>query len=294
MPLFDVQFALLISTSLLFAAAFALGLRHIRRAMHAGAATGDGGAMLPHEASMGRTAHRTVLAGTALGVGLLLWRAISLHNMLLTFSNPFDAFLTFATLLALTLLYLCWTRHLRGLAFFLLPMIVSLLVIGLVLAALHPHPGSADYVPGIWGLVHLITIRAATVCLALACVSGVVYLLADRQLRRKGLSATHRWVGLPPLGAMEKFTQWMIYGGFPLLSISTLAGILVLEHSQANAPAASATQNTKIVFGILSWLVYAVAIHVPFNPSFRGRRAAWLSVAGFILFIGAFVAAKWS
>jgi ABC-type uncharacterized transport system permease subunit len=185
---------------------------------------------------------------------------------------------------------------LRGLAFFLLPMIVILLVIGLVLAAVHPNPGAASYISSAWGLIHLITITAATICLALACVGGVVYLLADRQLRRKGLDATHRWVGLPSLASMEKFTQWMIFGGFPLLSISTLAGILLMAHySRVEAAAANtATQHAKIVFGMLSWLVYAVLIHVPFNPSFRGRRAAWLSVAGFILVIGAFVAAKWS
>ena len=106
-----------------------------------------------------------------------------------------------------------------------------------------------------------------------------MYLLADRQLRRKGLDTTHRWIGLPPLASMEKFTQWMIYGGFPLLSISTLAGILQMAHAHAGlAPAAPPTQHTKIILGVVSWLVYAVLIHVPFNPSFRGRRAAWLAV----------------
>lgn len=291
MPMFPIQFAMLITTCLLFVAAFVLGLSNVRRVMQVGAAGCEIGAVLPHEASMGWASRVTVLAGTGLGVGLLVWRAVAMNNVLLAFSDPFDAFLTFATLLALTLIYLCWTQYLRGLAFFLLPMIVILLVIGQVLAAMHPNPGVARYISSAWGLVHLITITAATICLALACVGGVVYLLADRQLRRKGLDATHRWVGLPPLASMEKFNQWMIYGGFPLLSISTLAGILL----QAQTPAASgAPQHTKIVFGILSWLVYAVLIHVPFNPSFRGRRAAWLSVAGFILFIGAFVAAKWS
>ena len=252
------------------------------------------GTVLPHEASMGGAARLTALGGTCLGVGLLMWRAISKNNVLLAFSDPLDAFLTFAMLLSLTLIYFRWTRHLRGLAFFLLPMIVLLLAIGVVLAAMHPKSGgTATYVSNVWGLVHLITITAATICLSLACVGGVVYLLADRQLRRKGLDASHRWIGLPPLASMERFKQWMIYGGFLLLSISTLAGILLMVHEGSQAEAGAA-QRTKIAFGILSWLVYAVAIHVPFNPSFRGRRAAWLSVLGFILFIGAFIAAKWS
>jgi hypothetical protein len=32
---------------------------------------------------------------------------------------------------------------------------------------------------------------------------------------------------------------------------------------------------------------------VPLNPRFRGRSAAWLSIAGFILFMATFVAAYW-
>jgi len=292
--MFYLQISLLAATSLLFVAAFFLGLRNMRQAV-ASAAGSEIGALLPHEASMGWAARTAVAAGTCVGIALLLWRGFDRSNFLLAFSDPLDAFLTFAMLLSLTLMYFRWTRHLRGVAFFLLPMIVILLVIGLVLGVVHrnPPPGEATYVSSAWGLVHLITITAATICLTLACVGGVVYLLADRQLRRKGKDNTHRWVGYPPLASMEKFTQWMIYGGFPLLSISTLAGILQMAHARAE-PVPVATQHTKIILGVVSWLVYAVLIHVPFNPSFRGRRAAWLAVAGFIPFIGAFVAAKWS
>jgi ABC-type uncharacterized transport system permease subunit len=293
--MFYLQISLLAATSLLFVTAFFLGLRNMRQAVVA-AAGSEIGALLPHEATMGGAARTMVAAGTCVGIGLLLWRAIDRSNFLLAFSDPLDAFLTFAMLLSLTLLYFKWTRHLRGFAFFLLPMIVILLLIGLVLGIVHQNSGDVSYVSSAWGLVHLITITAATICLSLACVGGAGYLMADRQLRRKGLDATHRWVGLPPLASLEKFTQWMIYGGFPLLSISTLAGILQMAHAHSELATAAPppTQHTKIILGVLSWLVYAVLIHVPFNPSFRGRRAAWLAVAGFIPFIGAFVAAKWS
>ncbi len=141
-----------------------------------------------------------------------------------------------------------------------------------------------------WTFIHLIAIITATLCFVFACVGGILYLLADRQLRRKGLDASHRWIGLPPLASIEKLSRWMIVVGFPLLSLATIAGILRM--TQTRQP--SGSLYVKIALGMASWLVYALLLYVPLTPSFRGRRAAWLSIIGFLLFIGAFAAAKWS
>jgi ABC-type uncharacterized transport system permease subunit len=281
-----VQLALLAATGALFAAAFVLGFRHLRRA----AAATDAPAALPHESSMGPNARAAVTAGAALGAALFLWRALAERSLALPLSNPFDAFLALALMLAFALLYLRWTRHLRALSFFLLPMIAILLFLGVALALAHPATDGQDY-RNAWSLLHIITILAGTICFVLACVGGAVYLLADRQLRRKGLDASHRWIGLPPLASIEKFNRWMVYLGFPLLSVATLAGILRL--AQVSAPG-SPGQPVKIALGVTAWAVYAVLLHVPLNPSFRGRRSAWLYIVGFAFFLGAFAAARWN
>jgi ABC-type uncharacterized transport system permease subunit len=286
-----IQFGLLLATSLLFAAAFGLGLARMRRIARAMAAAPAG---LPHESSMGGPARAAVIAGTCVGLGLLIWRTLDRQSLALPVSDPLDAFLVFGLLLSLTVIYFRWTRRLRALSFFLLPMIVILLLIGLILALLPGAGGRPTDYSNIWTLLHVATLVAATICFALACVGGVVYLLADRQLRRKGLDSSHRWIGLPALGSIEKFNRWLIFGGFPLLSISTVAGILRLAQERAASTQPSpGGGHTKIAMGILSWLIYAVLLHVPLNPRFRGRSAAWLSVAGFILFLATFVAAYW-
>jgi len=286
-----IQFGLLAATSALFAAAFGLGLMRMRRIARAMAAAPAG---LPHESSMGGPARAAVIAGTCMGVGLLIWRAVDTRTGALPVSEPFDAFLVFGLLLSLTVIYFRWTRRLRGLSFFLLPMIVILLWIGLLLALVSRKAGQPPDYANVWTLVHMVTLIAATICFALACVGGVVYLLADRQLRRKGLEGSHRWIGLPALASIETFNRRLIYGGFPLLSISTAAGIVRLaqERAASTQPAAGGG-HMKIAMGILSWLIYAVLLHVPINPRFRGQRAAWLAIAGFILFIATFVAAYW-
>ena len=64
-----VQYGLLLATSVLFAAAFGLGLARMRRMARAMAAAPAG---LPHESSMGGPARGAVIAGTCVGLGLLI------------------------------------------------------------------------------------------------------------------------------------------------------------------------------------------------------------------------------
>ena len=281
-----VQFLLLLMTSLLFAGAFLLGFLHMRAAIQTTA-----GATLPHEASMGLPARLAVCSGVVLGIALPAWRAASQKTLALPVSNPFDAFLLLGLLLAIWVIYFRWTRHLRSLSFFLLPMIAVLLILGLVLALI--HPGENHLYHHAWILLHIVTIVAATVLLALACVGAVVYLLADRQLKRRGLDASHRWIGLPPLASIEKFVQHTIYWGFPVLTVATVAGALQIAAHDQTAPANTTAQALKLASALLSWIVYAFLLQVPLTPRFRGRRAAWLAIAGFALFLFAFAAARW-
>ena len=293
-----IQWVLLLVTSLLFAAAFVLGLRHMRKSSGAVAESRvgiEGGGTLPQQASMGPQARVAVIVGTLLGLGIFIWRAAAEHTLALPLSNPFDAFLVLGLLVAFVLSYFRWTRHLRSFSFFLLPMVVILLLLGAIIAVAHPNADKQDY-ENAWYLLHVITIYAGTICFVLGAAGGIIYLLADRQLRRKGLDSSHRWIGLPPLASIEKVNRWMVYVGFPLLTISTIAGILRIAqaHGNAPAPAHGFSQELKIGLGTLSWIVYAILLHVPLNPRFRGPRAAWLYILGFAFFIGAFAAARWS
>ena len=43
------------------------------------------------------------------------------------------------------------------------------------------------------------------------------------------------------------------------------------------------TSVTKVVLSGFAWITYAIVLHSPINPSFRGRRTALLSVIGFLL-----------
>jgi ABC-type transport system involved in cytochrome c biogenesis permease subunit len=51
-------------------------------------------------------------------------------------------------------------------------------------------------------------------------------------------------------------------------------------------------RQPKVLLTFVAWVVYALVLHSPINPSFRGRKTALLSVVGFVLMIGVIVAVQ--
>ena len=74
--------------------------------------------------------------------------------------------------------------------------------------------------------------------------------------------------------------------GFALLTIGIITGFVQLIFQRQQ------TSIAKIVLTGAVWVIYALVLHSPINPSFRGRRTAMLSVLGFVLMIGTLVAVQ--
>jgi ABC-type uncharacterized transport system permease subunit len=106
-----------------------------------------------------------------------------------------------------------------------------------------------------------------------------MYLWASRRLREK------RTVG-PQFGSLERLehlTMTSVTLGFALLTVGMVTGGVELFAAGKHTP------HTKIVLATIAWLVYALVLHAPINPSFRGRKVAVLSVAGLLLMLGTIV-----
>jgi len=52
--------------------------------------------------------------------------------------------------------------------------------------------------------------------------------------------------------------------------------------------------SPKITLAAVAWLVYALVLHAPINPVFRGKRVAQLSIGGFLLITGVVVAIQFN
>jgi ABC-type uncharacterized transport system permease subunit len=219
-----------------------------------------------------------------LGVGivaagaLLAWHAASRRNWI-PIGDNFDALVWLATLLAMFTLYVQRHRTLGALDWFVMPLVIVLLVIAGVAGRAEYHEYHSA-VHNTWAWVHRVTAYGGAVAFAIAAASGAMYLVSSRRLRDKRAAG-------PQFGSLERLehlTMTSVTLGFALLTVGMVTGGVKMVADNAH------TSTTKIVLAVIVWLVYAVVLHAPLNPSFRGRRVAVLSMVGFALMLGTVVA----
>ena len=214
-----------------------------------------------------------LILGIIASLGVIIWHAAA-RGSWLPLEDNFDALLWLATLLALFVLYVQGTRRLGGIDWFVMPIVLLLLIASVFIG---PHTGR--YVSDAWSWMHRITAYGGALAFAIAAASGAMYVLTSRRLRSKSP------VG-PLFGSLERLehlTMIAVTLGFALLTIGMITGGVEIIGKNRQTPLA------KIVLAAGVWVVYAIVLHAPINPSFRGRKVAFLSIAGFILMIGAIV-----
>ena len=146
--------------------------------------------------------------------------------------------------------------------------------------------GSLSAFASVWLAIHVVSAFLGDGMLALTAIAGVMYLLQEKQIRSKRPG----WVysRLPSLTTLDNLNWIFLMVGFPLLTLGMLSGAVFgqfLSGSYWNwAP--------KETWSLITWLVYAVIIHQRLTVGWRGRKAAWLSIAGFGIVLFTFLGAS--
>ena len=133
--------------------------------------------------------------------------------------------------------------------------------------------------------VHTTLLLFAYASFFVAFAASVMYLLQERELKTKNFSAIfHR---LPSLNTVDDLGSNAASLGFTLLTLGIITGVV-----WSTARNGRMWHNDPIeIFAVLTWVLYLALIH--YRSQWRGRKAAWLGVAGFALvvctFLGAFL-----
>ena len=230
-----------------------------------------------------RIAFYSVLAGFAAHTGALVvdWAQDGRYPL---FSTP-EAL----SFLAWTLVVAYWVATykypLRALGAFLLPFVSLLVFVSQIvrgsaaLAASRVTDGSAAWLFP----VHTTLLLFAYASFFVAFSASVMYLWQERELRLKKFSAVfHR---LPSLTTVDDVGSTSASVGFTLLTLGIVTGVI---WSQARS--GRMFHNDPIeLFALLTWVLYLTLLH--YRVQWRGRRAAWLGVAGFTLVLCTFAGA---
>jgi ABC-type uncharacterized transport system permease subunit len=214
--------------------------------------------------------------GMTAAVGVLTWHSLTRRSWV-PIGDNFDELIWLAILLSLFTAYVQRTRPLAALDWFIMPVVIGLLICAAVIGRENYRP----YMGQAWTYLHHLTSYTGAAAFAIAAASGAMYVIAARRLRSKQ-SAAH----LGSLERLERLTMTAVTFGFALLTVGIVTGAIEMVHDHLP------TSSWKIVLAGSVWVVYAVVLHAPINPVFRGRRAAVLSVLGFILMIGTLIAVQ--
>jgi ABC-type uncharacterized transport system permease subunit len=215
--------------------------------------------------------------GLLAAIGVLVWHG-STRGGWMPIGDNFDALIWLGVLLAFFVIYVQRTGSLKALDWFILPVIVLLLIC----AAVFGRVEYQRYVNQAWMNIHLFSCFAGAAGFAVAAASGAMYVLASARLRNKQASGNY----LASLERLEHLTMTAVTLGFALLTIGIITGLIGLIGQ------GKPTQPAKVILAGVVWVIYAIVLHAPINPVFRGRRAALLSVVGFVLMVAALVVAQ--
>ena len=123
--------------------------------------------------------------------------------------------------------------------------------------------------------VHITCVLLSYAAFLLAFCSGILFLLQERQLKRKRMGVLfHR---LPALDTLDRVNVLAVGWGFALLSVGILVGAVIGRRATGQW-----WNNDPKVYGtVMLWGIYLLLWLLRVRSALRGRKVAVLSVLGF-------------
>lgn len=163
----------------------------------------------------------------------------------------------------------------RSVSLFLLPL--SLLLLGeAVWVGVEPAVRETAF-RGPWFVAHVGTTFVGYAGLALASGAAVMYVLQFRALKRKSFGKVFRF--FPSLDALDRVHRLGLGVGFSALTVGLVTGTAWTVTYGAGFDLA----NPQVLFGMVTWSAYLAALLVRLPGGWRGRRAAEVTGAAFLI-----------
>jgi len=136
---------------------------------------------------------------------------------------------------------------------------------------------------GPWFVFHVVLAFLGYAGMTVAFAAGLMYLLQFRELKSKRFGAVFRF--FPPLDTLDRIGRGGLIAGISFLTLALLVGWAWTERfGHPMSPG-----NPKVVWGILSWLVFAAALAARAGGGRPARRAALASVVGFAVVVAGYL-----
>lgn len=182
----------------------------------------------------------------------------------------------FSWTLTTAFLILNWRYPVKVLGAMVTPLAALLLVGSLSL----PRPQVLPPIlQSFWLSFHIAAALLGNATFALACLGGILYLIQERQLKGKKFGFFYK--RLPSLETLDALNYYCINIGFILLTLGIITGSLYAQYTLGTFW----QWDPKETMTLIAWLLYAGLLHERLAKGWRGRRAALMAIAGFIVLL---------
>jgi cytochrome c-type biogenesis protein CcsB len=225
-----------------------------------------------------RTAFGLTCVGLLSQVFAIFTRGIAEHRVPWGNMYEFLAAITCMAVLVLVVVSVRYQAYYMGL-FVLLPVVLGL---GIDLTVIYTPAG--QLVPALqsyWIAIHVTAMIVAAGLFIFGAVVTTIYLLADRNERRLAAGRPSWSAGilqhLPGPAILDRLSYRTILFGFPVWTFGVMAGAIWADHAWGRYWG----WDPKETWSFITWVVYAGFLHARATGGWRGRRAAWIHLAGF-------------
>ena len=135
-----------------------------------------------------------------------------------------------------------------------------------------------------WLPIHVTLAFAGFALFVLAAGVSVAYLVYERRLKSKRLSA-HPNDRTPSLEKLDRINYRLLVFGFVMLSLAIVSGALWADATWGHFWSWEPQESWSLVV----WLMYAALLESRLTAGWRGRRVATLTLVVFTVLIGSFV-----
>ena len=223
-------------------------------------------------AAVGAAAHTTAVITRGLAVHRAPWG--NMYEFVTALTCVAVIFFLFAMIR-----YRAWT-----LGVFVMGAVV--VTLGLAETLIYTAPG--DLVPALqsyWLDIHVTAMTLATGIFFVSAVLGFVYLWVDRYTRRVAAGRAAPGNGivrrLPGIEQLDRLTYRTIVFGFPVWTFGVIAGAIWADQAWGRYWGWDPVET----WAFITWVLYAAFLHASATAGWRGRRAHYVQLLGFVSLI---------
>ena len=163
--------------------------------------------------------------------------------------------------------------------------VMGAVVIALGLAETVIYTAAGPLVPALqsyWLSIHVTAMTLATGIFFVATVLGVTYLVAERYRARVAAGKAQGGNGLleriPGSAQLDKLTYRTVMFGFPIWTFGVIAGAIWADQAWGRYWGWDPVET----WAFITWVLYAAYLHARATAGWRGRRAHYIQLLGFV------------